>query len=683
MGQGVLEGGIAMIVGRRSLLLAVFLLLTLPFLVASLSAAGDTTSLPLLQTPQLKWQQGGCYTSWCETGWYSSPAVADLDGDGTMEVVASAYSIVALDGVTGELEWRLASGHDRSQPGASNVGRTWPGVVIADLDGNGDLEIVTAHGGGYVSVYDHQGYFQSGWPRRPAEQELRGLAVYDLDADGSLEVIVTGAVYGKVNTWVYEHDGALRAGWPQLSNDSGYAYGVFNDNAAVGDLDGDGLGEIVVPSDVHYICAYEANGAQIPAHPMYGGKGWGRVGVWESLAIELRGWGECNGVRQESYRTNFAHGPAVIADVDGDGAVEVVVTGNVYDCNVGHPPGKYNGLYLFNADRSRFHTASYDWQSPPVDTGAPLSEEYGVIENNQPNPAVADLDGDGEREILYASYDGRVHAFWLDGTEHGHWPYSVYAPAEGFYRFASEPVVADLDDDGRAEVIFASWVQKGTNRTGKLHILDYLGDPLAELDLPPARGGANWNGALAAPTLANLDADADLELVLNTAHSGFVAYDLPGTGNARILWGTGRGNYQRTGSILRGTLHGSSKRVQPVRAEPGAVLTYTIRLENPGPDLPGARVTDTLPAEVHYLGDLWASSGTYGEAGGIITWTGEVQAAQPVTIVYHAAVDGALTAPRAFANRALLDDGLGNVWERRAVAIANGYALYLPLAYKR
>ncbi len=58
------------------------------------------------------------------------------------------------------------------------------------------------------------------------------------------------------------------------------------------------------------------------------------------------------------------------------------------------------------------------------------------------------------------------------------------------------------------------------------------------------------NGALPAPTLSNLDADPDLEVVLNTAHSGLVAYDLPGTANARVLWGTGRGNYQRTASRL-------------------------------------------------------------------------------------------------------------------------------------
>lgn len=59
-----------------------------------------------------------------------------------------------------------------------------------------------------------------------------------------MEIVVTSAASSKTNTWVYEHDGALRSGWPQLNNESGYAWGVFNDNAAVGDLDGDGLGEI-------------------------------------------------------------------------------------------------------------------------------------------------------------------------------------------------------------------------------------------------------------------------------------------------------------------------------------------------------------------------------------------------------------------------------------------------------
>lgn len=615
--------------------------------------------------PTLKWQHGGCYSSWCETGWYSSPAVADLDGDGSMEVIAGAYTVFILNGEDGSVQRSIDT------PG----GRVWPGVVVADLDGDGDLEIVTAQGDGYLNVLDHAG--DAVWTRRPVSNELRGLSVYDLDGDGTMEIVVTAAIGSKTNTWVYEHNGSLRAGWPQLGNDSGYAWGVFNDNAAIGDLDDDGMGEIVVPSDVHYICAYEANGVQVPANAMYGGKAWGKVGIWESLAIELRGWGECNGVRAESYRTNFADGPANIVDVNHDGIVEVVATGNVYDCHAGYPPSRYVGVYIFNADRSRFNTGGYDWRTVPVDTGAPISENYNVIESATYNPVTADLDGDGNLEILFSSYDGRVHAYWLDKTEHGNWPYDVYTG--GTYRFASEPTVADLDDDGLAEVIFASWVRKGSSQTGKLHILDYQGNMVYEVNLPAAFGSPDWNGALAAPTLANIDADPDLEVVLNTAHSGFVAYDLPGTANARVLWGTGRGNYQRTGSILQGSLHSSQVSVHPTLVGPGDTLTYTIRLENPGPALPSVSVTSTLPAEVTYQGDLWASSGSCGEASGVITWTGAVAAGVPVTITYGATVGGGITEPKAIVNPVLIDDGLGNVYERSAVAIANGLSVHLPL----
>jgi hypothetical protein len=78
-------------------------------------------------------------------------------------------------------------------------------------------------------------------------------------------------------------------------------------------------------------------------------------------------------------------------------------------------------------------------------------------------------------------------------------------------------------------------------------MLDYLGNVLYEIDLPSAING-DWNGALAAPTLANIDTDADLELVVLTAQAGVVAYDLPGTASAQILWGTGRGGFYRSGS---------------------------------------------------------------------------------------------------------------------------------------
>ena len=179
-----------------------------------------------VSAPVLKWQHGGCYASWCETGWYASAAVVDLNGDGTMEVVAGAYSIFILNGTTGSLIKQIDP----------EGGRIWPGIVIADLDGDNDPEIVTAHGDGYVHVFDHLGVPL--WSRRPAGNELRGLSVSDLDHDGVMEVIVNAASYDSINTWVFAYDGTLRSGWPQLSSDSGYAYGVFNDNAAIADLDG-------------------------------------------------------------------------------------------------------------------------------------------------------------------------------------------------------------------------------------------------------------------------------------------------------------------------------------------------------------------------------------------------------------------------------------------------------------
>jgi hypothetical protein len=193
------------------------------------------------------------------------------------------------------------------------------------------------------------------------------------------------------------------------------------------------VAEIVVPSDVHYINAYEISGAQIPAHPMYGGKGWGKVGVHVDHAVDLRGYANCG----TEHRPNFAHAPATMADVDGNGAVEVIVAGNVYNCGASPYASLYEMAFIFNGDRSRWQAGGYNWEAIPAPDGsaAPLSEDYGVIENAMPNPVVADLDGDGLLEILHASYDGRLHAYWLDKSEHGSWPYDVAGTGPGL-RFA-------------------------------------------------------------------------------------------------------------------------------------------------------------------------------------------------------------------------------------------------------
>ena len=57
-------------------------------------------------------------------------------------------------------------------------------------------------------------------------------------------------------------------------------------------------------------------------------------------------------------------------------------------------------------------------------------------------------------------------------------------------------------------------------------------------------------------------------------------------------------------------------------------------------------------------------------------------AAQPVTITFSATVSEEITLPHTIVNRAWIDDGQGTVWQRLAVAIANGQAIYLPVVRK-
>ena len=537
----------------RKIALAVFLLLLgLALLLPggpALAVGPNKSYLPMifspLKAPVLRWAYGGCTSYSCETGWYSSPAVADVNGDGKNEVLASAYTLWALNGDTGAIIWSAAA----------NQGRTWPGVVVADIDKDGKKEILVAQGNGYVSAYKLDGSLK--WQKRPAgtSEELRGLLVADLDGNNSnLEVVVTRAAGSATNTWVLDSSGNTRSGWSQLSSGStkGYAWGVYNANAAAGNISGDGKLELIVPSDVHYINAYEPDGSSLQANTTdYPNKYWGLVGVWENLAVEKRGWGACDGVRAESYRANFADGPATISDVDGDGKREVVVTGNMYDCSTSNYQSKYIAPFIFNADRSRFVSGAYDWSTNPVDTGIFRTQDYNIIETAESNPVTADLDGDGKKEILFSAYDGLVHAFWLDKTEHGSWPFAVYKTGDPYYSFASEPLVADLDNDGKAEVIFTTWTQHDSHLNGKLYILDWTGKPIYTLDLPAPRSWQNayvWNGGMGAPTLAKIGSSPDLALIINTAHSGVVVYDLPGTAGARILWGTGRGDFNRDGN---------------------------------------------------------------------------------------------------------------------------------------
>src|SRR5438132_8425771 len=114
-----------------------------------------TFNVAVVSAPVLKWQYGGCLPGpYCQTGWYSSPAVADLDGDGQPDVIWGAYDVVALRGDSGSLKWRAPSGN-----------RVWPGIAVADLTGDGTLEVVVARDSDQLTVYNRSGNVV--WTRNP------------------------------------------------------------------------------------------------------------------------------------------------------------------------------------------------------------------------------------------------------------------------------------------------------------------------------------------------------------------------------------------------------------------------------------------------------------------------------------------------------------------------------------
>ena len=125
----------------------------------------------------------------------------------------------------------------------------------------------------------------------------------------------------------------------------------------------------------------------------------------------------------------------------------------------------------------------------------------------------------------------------------------------------------------------------------------------------------------------------------------------------------------------------STKTVAPNAAVVGEVVTYTVRLINSGALSATVAVTDTLPATLIPRGAPAASSGPAPViAGQTLTWAGVVTEQTTVILTYAAELTSTTTLTPTMVNTAQIDDGVGNVYLRRA--FVNGMRIYLPLVLR-
>jgi hypothetical protein len=455
----------------------------------------------------------------------SSPAVADLDQKGLPEIIAARDGTLYVWHSDGTLFWKGV---------ATTAGRIWGPPVVADLDADGKLEVAVGSHQEKISVWTWDGRPKTGWPKLlGGSSEIRSLAAGMINSNGRLGLLAARS-FTKPVAYLFDHTGVVLPGWPQLSATTGctlklncFEAGTYNQNVGMADLNGDGKIDLLIGYDAAYVGVFHLNGIPFATNTLFARPFFPGIPAFHDYALAKKGFGPDGADRSE-----FTDSPPVVADLDGDGKRELILVGD-HEL-AGNTTNRGNALFVFHADATR----QPGFESPFETDGPLVYDDPGAnILDVTPAPAVADLDRDGKKEIIFPSYDGNMYAVRSDGKLM--WKFSF---AKNGARFASEPVVADLNNDGLPEVLFTTYeTEKGK---GALIILNHLGEKVAQTPLP-------GRGAMAAPTLADVDGDGELEAIINLKDSlpegGVQIYALPGSKTNLILWPTGRGNFLRNG----------------------------------------------------------------------------------------------------------------------------------------
>ena len=465
--------------------------------------------------------------------WLASPAVVDLDGDGLPEIVIARGGQLSVWTPAGTLRWSASV----------STGRIWSSPVVGDFFGDGKLEIAVA-ARTQVFLYSASGQLMPGFPVTWRD-EVRSLAAGDVDGDGKLELVALSTTTLEVggqrdHILVIRADGTVQPGFPPNTlGTSGCDLtctiaGGHDQGVAIGPLGNDASWDILAAQDNAYLSWHRGNGVAFDANPIFRGRTKvPGIRFLHDYALAQQGWAPNEQTANQAHFTNTA--PA-IADLNGDGNRKLIVVGSVQ--NAAQTDRKRGvALWVLNSDGSRPSPWTAPLEFPRYLAGL---EDLGATNivglTNQ--VSIADLDARiPGLDMVFAGFDGNIHRVTADRRELWAFPYT-----SSDHVLTGGVVLADLTGDGVPEIVFTTYsTEPGVSA---LYILDANGKLQQRVPLP-------GRGAMPVPTVADVDGDGGLDIVISLkdteAFGGVLVYSVPGSAPNCLPWPTGRGNLLRNG----------------------------------------------------------------------------------------------------------------------------------------
>ncbi|MEO8705688.1 MAG: VCBS repeat-containing protein, partial [Kofleriaceae bacterium] len=252
--------------------------------------------------------------------------------------------------------------------------------------------------------------------------------------------------------------------------------------------------------------------------------------------LAQQGYADDEAVDEQAHFTNTA--PA-LADLDGDGVAELIALGSIQNA-AQDDRERGVGLFVAHPDGTRPDA----WVAPPRFPGylAGLWDYGDNLVGITNQVAVAELDPQhAGPELVFAGFDGKLHAVDARGAELWSTTYTTSAET-----WTGGVVIGDLSGDGSPELVLTTYGPSG----GDLLVADAGGNIVHRIAL----GG---RGAMPVPTLADVDGDGDIDIVVSLKDAedrvrSVVIYEVPGSSTNCLLWPTGRGNLRRDGFVSPG-----------------------------------------------------------------------------------------------------------------------------------